>query len=209
VSLAVIFSLLQSGVAHANEVTIKDVDNRYGSIEITQYLMVQVDSGTYTLGVSEFGVEAEELIFTYTYFTANQKFDVYSAPSVSSYRGANDKACVSTNGPVYVAGWDHNWLLVMYDTNNGGVRVGYVRRSAISDNISAPTLEFSYTLKKCTRSVQLTDDPETEKEDITRLSSGKQVTYLASYNNGTSWAYIETTVDGKTVRGFIPADALN
>jgi hypothetical protein len=41
-----------------------------------------------------------------------------------------------------------------------------------------------------------------------QISSEKQVTYLASYNNGTSWAYVETQVDGQTVRGFIPASTL-
>jgi hypothetical protein len=146
--------------------------------------------------------------FTSTSFKANQKFDVYSAPSSFSYRGASGKASVSTNGPVYVAGWENNWLLVMYDTNSGGVRVGYIRESDISGSINASDLNFAYTTKTCSRSVTLTDDPVKGSTDIMQISSEKQVTYLASYNNGTSWAYVETQVDGQTVRGFIPASAL-
>jgi hypothetical protein len=142
-------------------------------------------------------------------FSADQKFDVYSAPGSSSYRGANGKACVSTNGPVYVAGWDGNWLLVMYDTNSGGVRVGYIRKSDISGSISASDLTLDNTARTLSRSATLTDDPVTGSTDIAQLSSGTQVTYLASYNNGTNWAYVETTVGGQIARGFIPANALN
>ena len=41
------------------------------------------------------------------------------------------------------------------------------------------------------------------------LSSGTRVTYLSSFFNREAWDYIETTVDGKTVRGFIPAGGLD
>ncbi|HPF87555.1 MAG TPA: YARHG domain-containing protein [Candidatus Limiplasma sp.] len=145
-----------------------------------------------------------ELDFTYQSFSANQKFAVYSAPSTSSYRGANGKACVSTNGPVYVAGWEDGWLLVMYDTNSGAVRVGYVRGSEISGSVSAPYLAFAYTKANCTCSVNLTDDPLTGSTAIVRLAEGQQVTFLAVYNGGGNWAYVETTVGGQSVRGFLP-----
>ena len=101
---------------------------------------------------------AGELNFAYTYFKGDQRFDVYSAPSTSSWRGANGKAVVSTNGPVYVAGGENGWLLVMYDTNAGAVRVGYIRGSG-TGNVNAEYLDFAYTTVTLSRSVSLTDDP--------------------------------------------------
>jgi len=146
--------------------------------------------------------------FAYASFNANQKFAVYAAPGSGSYRGANGRASVSTNGPVYVAGWDGGWLLLMYDTNNGAVRVGYVDGDDINGRVSAPYLQFANTTVTCTETVNLTDDPVTYRSNIARIASGTSVIYLASYYEGRSWAYIETRVDGQTVRGFIPESAI-
>ena len=42
-----------------------------------------------------------------------------------------------------------------------------------------------------------------------RLPEGAEGLYLAAFVNGAgSWDYIETTLDGKTFRGFIPAGCL-
>ncbi len=147
--------------------------------------------------------------FLYTDIKAGQKLAVYSAPDSSSWRGANGKALVSTNGSVYAAGWERGWLLVMYETNGGGVRVGYVDGSKIKGSVSAPNLDFAYTSVQCTRSVSLTDDPAATLTAVRTLASGEAVTYLSTFQNRSSWAYVETTVDGKTARGFIPADALS
>jgi len=147
--------------------------------------------------------------FTYTDMVAGQKLKVYSAPSASSWRGGNGKALVSTNGSVYVAGWENGWLLLMYETNNGSVRVGYVDGSAVKGNVKAPYLQFAYTAATCLRDVDLTDDPAASFTDIRTLRTGESVTYLSTYQNHYSWAYIETTVDGKAVRGFVSADALS
>lgn len=139
----------------------------------------------------------------------NQTLHVYSAPSASSWRGANGRASVSTNGPVYAAGWENGWLLVMYETNNGAVRVGYVSGSAISGSISNnASLYFDYRTMTCTSYVALTDDPVTYSTSITTLTPGTPVLYLSSYFNNGSWDYIQTTINGQTVRGFIPAGCL-
>jgi hypothetical protein len=148
------------------------------------------------------------IMFSYASFQANQKFDVYAAPGTSSWRGASGKAAVSTNGPVYVAGWDGNWLLVMYDTNAGAVRVGYINGNNISGGVSAPGLSFAYLSVTLTSGATLTDDPVTKSTAIVNLSAGNQVTYLAEYSGNGSWAYVETQVSGKTVRGFIPMSAI-
>lgn len=44
--------------------------------------------------------------------------------------------------------------------------------------------------------------------DYVQLRTGTQVTYLTSFFNKSAWDYIETTVDGQTTRGFVPAGCL-
>ncbi len=148
--------------------------------------------------------------FVYVELKAGQKLPVYSAPSTASWRGAKGKALVSTNGIVYAAGWESGWLLVMYETNNGSVRVGYVSGDAIRGSVPVSNrLTFEYTPATVTARCELTDDPARCYAPIMTLPSGAAVTYLSSFFNREAWDYIETTVDGKTVRGFIPAGKLD
>lgn len=149
--------------------------------------------------------------FEYVSVPANQRWPVYSAPDAASWRGADGKAMISTNGYVYAAGWENGWLLVMYETNNGSVRVGYARGSDMKQAPSAylPYLSFDYTTATVTRSCSLTDDPARCFEAIVSLRQGQQVTYLTTFINRQPWAYVETTVDGAVVRGFVPASCLD
>lgn len=147
--------------------------------------------------------------FTYTSLRSGQRLSVYSAPSAESWRGANGKAVLSTNGAVYVAGWENGWLLVMYETNNGSVRVGYIDGGKLKGSPQAPYLNFAYTQARVARATTLTDDPVRAYTGIRQLAAGETVTYLSDYLNRNSWAYVETVVNGQTVRGFIPADALD
>ena len=191
-----------SAVEWANERLVKDVraemraqnTNNAGGMHYLDYM----ESGTFDV-LSGFG---------YANLNVNQKLKVYSAPSTSSYRGANGKAMVSTNGSVYVAGWESGWLLVMYETNNGAVRVGYVSSDELKGSINARELRFSYTPMTCLQGASLTDDPATTFTTLRQISAGETVTYLSTFQNRNSWAYIETTVDGQTARGFIPTSAL-
>ncbi len=148
--------------------------------------------------------------FEYTALKAGQKLPVYSAPNGASWRGAKGKASVSTNGNVWTAGWENGWLLVMYETNSGSVRVGYVS----ADSITGPVPEnrmLTYDYAPATVNVRctLTDDPARTNSAIVTLQPGETVTYLSSYFNRSPWDYIETTAEGKTVRGFIPAGCLS
>lgn len=148
--------------------------------------------------------------FEYVQLKANQKLAVYSAPSASSWRGAGGKALVSTNGNVMAAGWESGWLLVMYETNSGSVRVGYVSASDISGSVPIDTrLQFHYLPATLSRACDLTDDPARCYAPMTRLSEGSHVTYLTTFFNASAWAYVETTVEGKTARGFVPADCVD
>lgn len=145
--------------------------------------------------------------FQYVTLDAGQRLAVYSAPSETAWRGANGKAVVSTNSAVYAAGWDSGWLLVMYEINNGGMRVGYVNGSDLRG--SAPDLgilRFSYQDAVISQRCTLTDDPVRTSAAITTLMPGDEVSYLMSYSNEQAWAYVETVVDGQPARGFIPLE---
>lgn len=143
--------------------------------------------------------------------TAGQKWNVYSAPDFFAWRGANGKAMVNTNGDVYAAGWEGDWLLVMYETNNGSVRVGYVNGSDIRGNISEDRmLGFAYSPATMLAHATMTDDPA-RGGAMTALDQSTKVTYLATYKHisGSGWDYIETTVNGQIARGFIPTGCLD
>lgn len=148
--------------------------------------------------------------FEYIELRANQNLPVYSAPAKSSWRGANGKASVATNGAIYAAGWESGWLLIMYETNNGSIRVGYVNAGDIRGGVPMDDyLEFSYdtatVLEKCT----LTDDPARTGSAITTLKAGTQVTWLTRFYNNAAWDYVEVNVNGQTARGFIRAGSLD
>lgn len=101
------------------------------------------------------------------------------------------------------------WLLVMYETNSGSVRVGYVSGDDIRGGVPMDTsLTFSYATATLNAGTALTDDPAMRKTTIAQLRAGTQVTYLTSFFNKSAWDYIETTVDGQTTRGFVPAGCL-
>ena len=147
--------------------------------------------------------------FSYCQLKSGQKLPVYSAPSSSSWRGANGKATMSTNGAVYAAGMEDGWLLVMYETNNGGVRVGYVDSRKIKGSVPASEfLNFDYSEAEILEGCSMTDDPAARGTTMRYLSAGERVTFLTNMFNNSSWAYIETTVDGKRARGFVPAESI-
>lgn len=139
-----------------------------------------------------------------------QKLPVYSAPDASSWRGANGKAQVSTNGSVFAAGWESGWLLVMYETNSGSIRVGYVHAGDIKGAVSnTRLLTFAYDQATVTSDCQLTDDPGRCYAPIMTLRAGATVTYLSTFINQNGWDYVETSCNGRRVRGFIPSGRLN
>lgn len=148
--------------------------------------------------------------FDYIELRAGQSLLVYSAPSKSAWRGANGKASVSTNGAIYAAGWESGWLLLMYETNNGSIRVGYVSQSSIRGGVGMDrNLSFSYDTATVTQRCTLTDDPARTGSAIAELNPGTQVTWLTRFYNNSAWDYVEVTVKGKPARGFIRAGSLD
>lgn len=147
--------------------------------------------------------------FDFVKMLSGQMIPVYGAPSTSAWRGANGRAVVSTNGNVYAAGWDGDWLLIMYETNKGAARTGYIRKKDIRGRVGNKTrLTFDRLPATLTRESVLTDDPVKGFEPITTLRKGYQVTYLTTFFSELSWAYVETKVNGQQVRGFIQAEDL-
>lgn len=147
--------------------------------------------------------------FQPVYFAPNQKLPVYSGPGTHYHRSANGKALASTNGHIYVGGWENGWLQIMYWTNDYNVRVGYTQSSNFKDKIDVPHLRFEYAPATITRRTALTDDPVASFQPMATLESGTQVTYLADAYNEKHWAYVEVTVGGTMMRGYIDADAVN
>ncbi len=147
------------------------------------------------------------LTFTEKSFPKKQTLAVYAAPSTKAWRGANGKAAVSTGGPVWVAGADGKWLLVMYETSGGSVRVGYIQQSKIKGKLpAAEPLAFENLPSTLSAAAEVTDDLTRGATVITSLKAGAEVTFLAVYED---WAYIETKVKKKVARGFIPLWALD
>ena len=150
--------------------------------------------------------------FSYANLKSGQKLAVYSAPSSGSYRGSNGKAQVSTNGGVWAAGWEGNWLLIYYETNKGSIRVGYVDGAKIRGGGSTwQQLQFSREPVTLTQSCTLTDDPMRGNSPMASLRAGSSVTYLSSFinQNGQMWDYVETSVNGQRARGFLPANCID
>ena len=148
--------------------------------------------------------------FDYVELRSGQKLEVYSAPSSKAWRGANGKAVVGTNGAIYAAGWDGDWLLIMYETNKGSVRVGYINGNKVRGGVPLETsLHFEYAPATVLSACTLTDDPARSGTEIVTLQPGAQVIYLSRFYNNSAWDYVETTVKGKTTRGFVRAGSLN
>lgn len=153
-----------------------------------------------------------DLVFTQRNFYGGQTLPVYRGPGHEYGRGANGWAKASTDEPLYAAGKENGWALVMYETSNGSVRVGYVDLSQFHYNtgiLKLSDLNFSYSGAKITKTCTLTDDPVLNNRDLATLSAGTSVTYLASYYKHRNWAYIETWLDGHPIRAFVPADCLS
>ena len=140
----------------------------------------------------------------------NLKLRVFSGPGEDYFRAAKGKAMASTNGDIYACGWENGWLMITYWLSGDAVRVGYVPRSEIKKDVDLPQLVFEYTPAVITAACDLTDDPSTLKQTLISLSEESEVTYLGSFvNQNASWAYVETYLDNKPVRGFVPSACIS
>ena len=135
-------------------------------------------------------------------FKGGKKYEVYSAPSKNSIRGANGKASVSTNGWIQVFGRENGWILIQYSIDSDHYRFGYIEDSSLPKDAAVSWLDFNYITVEAERTVSVTDDPLYSHNTLTTLQAGETVTWLASVGD---WAYIE----GSNYRGFVPSDAVS
>ncbi len=134
---------------------------------------------------------------------------VYSAPGDGSVRFAKGKASVNLREPAKFYGFtqDGNWALVEYTVSGRTSRFGYVRRSELPSSVTwkynISSIDMPVTV---TQDTFLTDDPNVSQYRQMTLKAGGSVRLLALY--GPWYAYVETTLEGLTVRGFVPLPAL-
>ncbi len=139
---------------------------------------------------------------------AGEKYDVFAAPGRDSFRAANGKAVMSTNDWVQIFGEENGWLLVQYDLSRDRMRFGYIDASALPRDTEVQSLRW-YDLPEQTvkYDVSVTDDPLCSGSSIHSLNAGAHVKVLSDFGY---WYYIETTnYYGKTLRGFIPKNAID
>ena len=136
---------------------------------------------------------------------------VYSAPSESAYRCANGRASCDTNSKMDDAGFVSGWLMVRYETNNGGVRVGFIPPKYVRGYKSSMVPHFGYVPAVANDVIYVTDNPMTHGTSFATLSAGESFHILSKYNyykdRGLDWWYIECTVDGQQAYGFIEVDS--
>ena len=152
------------------------------------------------------------LVFTQRNFYGGQTLAVYSGPGHEYVRGANGWAKAYTDEPLLAAGTENGWALVMYETSNGSVRVGYVEMDQFhynTDILKLSELSFDYKRATITKGCTLTDDPVLNNRNLAYLTQGTSVTYLASFYLHQNWAYIETWVDGRPIRAFVPENCVS
>ncbi len=137
-------------------------------------------------------------------FTGGRKYDVYSAPTETSYRGANGKAAVSTNSWIQVFGVEDGWAMIQYSIDADHYRIGYIVEEALPASADIPTLNFSPIPAWTSRGVTLTDDPFFSGADMITLPLYSDVQWLSTIG---SWAYVEIS-SPYLMRGFVPASAL-
>ena len=133
---------------------------------------------------------------------------VYTAPSKDAFRCADGRAACDTNSKMDDAGYDASgWLMVRYETNNGGCRVGYIPPKYIKDFQSSMYPHFGYIPATAEDVIYVTDNPLSHYGAFAELEAGETFYILSKYNyykdKGFEWWYIECTVDGQVARGFI------
>lgn len=153
--------------------------------------------------------EESGMEFTLTDVESYRTMKVFSGPGAQYYRGANGRAVASANGEIWVCGWEGDWLLILYQTNKGPSRVGYVNREYIDNRkeLEIPEVQFEYRDATLRTDSELTDDPWEAENIIGMVRADQKVSYLGGYRHeGRNWAYIEAKVDGKMARGFVAAE---
>ncbi len=137
---------------------------------------------------------------------------VYAYPSEYGWRAADGKAAVSLREPFTALAWseDEKWLLIDYTIGESNVlgtfrhRIGYIRRSDLPEGFRCP-VSREYLVRvpmRLAREGFLYDDVNGLMKTVGSIPAGETITVLGYVNN--AWAYVETQMDGKPARLFMP-----
>lgn len=138
------------------------------------------------------------------------KLPVYSAPYEDAWRGAGGKAAVDTDERFSLLGTLQGgaWGLVDYQVDEKSRRLGWIR---MPEGAAGPQDNGDMWINRkplrVTRSVTLTDDPQSGKWKIRTLEAGEEVIGMF-VNAAAGKVYVETRNEGQTVWGLIPADTV-
>ncbi|MBQ4074803.1 MAG: zinc-ribbon domain-containing protein [Clostridia bacterium] len=143
----------------------------------------------------------------------NKNAPVYSGPGTQYYRAANGKASVDFKESIQIWGEENGWLMISYDVTSGvdrgNARVGYVQLSQVPSSMKNGYAYGVLRLEKrsatLTVSTPIRDSSNTGMTAAATLKAGTKVTYLATY---ATMDYVECTLNGKKMRGFIPTGLL-
>lgn len=130
---------------------------------------------------------------------------VYSGPGTEYYRGGkNNNAEISTDEDFKIWGYENGWYMISYRLNQGGNRVGYIKKTDYTLPVGKLQLQYHYPAFVM-RDVVVTDDPDGLATSVAVIREDSRVTYLATYyGENRTWYYIEFELNGKKARGFIP-----
>ena len=139
---------------------------------------------------------------------------IYTGPGEYYLRCANGKAVCNTDYAVDVGGYEKGtrWLMVRYETNNGGVRVGFIPPSYTHGykDKNIDDLSFIYVPVTAQQTLSVTDNPKDNSGGVntafTTLYPGDNFMILGKYNYYGNWWYVECEVNGQPARGFIDRD---
>ena len=139
---------------------------------------------------------------------ANLDYDrtapVYAYPDASAPRAAKGKASVSLNAPVAFLCREGDWLMVLYETNEGQHRTGWIdsRTDPHLQTAAAYVMpaDFLRQQAKTIKNTALIDDPIDLSGSLCTLKKGASVTILAHCGR---LDYVEAKVNGKRYRGYV------
>ena len=137
-------------------------------------------------------------------FDKKRTMKVYLSPTENAYR--EDGWQVTTDEKVVIYGVQDGWVLVSYLISGNRGRMGYIEDSTLLDKESVQTLSFTPMEMTLTKNATATADPLFGKGKTAGLTQGTAVQLLAFF--GDEWAYVETTLNNKPCRLFIPRTSL-
>ena len=139
-------------------------------------------------------------------FTGGRQYPVYLGPGEAYARSGNGEGQVSTNGWIQVFGAYDGYIMIQYGISAKQMRIGWIEAGALPEGTDVPLLTFASESQQIMQDCTLTDDPFGSHGAIAQMKAGTPVISLADFGE---FFYIETTVNGETVWGFVPADAIS